>query len=649
MIRKLLIANRGEIACRIIRTCRQMGIATVAVYSDIDTHALHVEMADEAVHIGASPATESYLDGEKLIGAAKRTHADAIHPGYGFLSENAAFAKAVRDAGLAYVAPSAEAIAAMGNKKSAKQLLQNIPYIPDYTGDDQSIGAFQEAASEIGYPVMVKAAAGGGGKGMRLVTSAEQLTDAIQAAKREAKQAFNNDTLMLEKAISPARHIEVQVIGDEHGNIIALGDRECSIQRRHQKIVEESPAYGLDPDTRRTLHETAINAAKQLNYNNAGTVEFLMDADGNFYFIEMNTRLQVEHPVTEEVYVIDLVRWQIEIAQGTSLYNLLPPFADEDFIYLPDGHAIEARIYAENPENNFLPVTGHILHWSEPDTVRVDSGVRSGDAVSTYYDPMIAKVIAHAHNRESAIRRLDYALSKLEFLGMKSNVSFLRRVITHPNHIAGNIHTSFLEEYPDLLQAETSTPITALIAAALHKSTSVNHWRNNPNRATKQQFSYGDAICTVSLLSDGDAYTVSVDNDNYSVSIISTNNKQMRLSIDGHQQTVTIAQSGEDYWIHTLDSIYHLTWIDPLPLPQIEDAQQGSLRAPMTGQVIQVAIEQGQMVEAGALLIVLEAMKMEHRITAPHEGVINTVRFSVGDTVQQDEMLLTIIAQNQDT
>lgn len=647
MIRKLLIANRGEIACRIIRTCQEMGIFTVAVFSDADAKALHVLQADEAVHIGASPATESYLNIEKIIVAAKKTNADAIHPAYGFLAENADFAQAVIDAGLTWIGPKPDVIAAMGDKREAKNLLKDIPYIAGYTGENQSDEALISEANDISYPIMVKAAAGGGGKGMRRVDSEDKMADALAAARREAKQAFGDNSLILEKLLVRPRHIEVQIVGDNYGHVLALGERECSIQRRHQKIIEETPAFGLDDTLREALHQTAINIGQQLNYSNVGTVEFLLDSDGEFYFMEMNTRLQVEHPVTEMVYAVDLVRWQIEIAQGTNLHDLLPPFLEpEYFSFEPYGHAIEVRIYAEDPSNNFLPVIGDILHWQAPPHVRTDAGVQSGDSISTYYDPMLAKIIAHGQNRQSAIRKLDKALAQLQFMGIRNNVAFLRRVLMHEGHLAGNISTQFLDDYTELMETEEIVPHIALIAASLAKSAGGGRrrWRNNPNRPIRHNFAVGDESFEVLLSPQRNDYQVTIGEIEYSIDLQSVENYNYILIVDGHRQRVSVFQNGNDWWVHTLNGTYHLQWITPLPFPNMDVSEQGSLRAPMPGQVISIHVKEGQEVAIGDVLLIIEAMKMEHRIEAPYDGMIERIHYNVGDTVQQDAVLLALKA-----
>lgn len=642
MIEKLLIANRGEIACRMMRTCQQMGIATVAVYSDADANALHVEMADEAVHIGASPATESYLNIDSIVAAALQTGAQAVHPGYGFLAENAAFAQAVVDAGLVFVGPTPESIELMGNKRRAKEFLQGIPYVPGYTGEDQSDDVFLAAADESGYPVMLKAAAGGGGKGMRLVHSPEDMPDALAAARREAAQAFGDATLMLEKALIRPRHIEVQIVGDQHGNVLALGERECSIQRRHQKIIEETPAAGLDDDLRHAIHEAAVQAAQQLGYVSAGTVEFLLGDDGQFYFMEMNTRLQVEHPVTEMVYGIDLVRWQIEIAEGAHLDDFAAVQAGN--VWQPDGHAIEVRVYAEDPANGFLPVTGDVLHWQAPPHVRTDSGIRSGDTISPYYDPMLAKIIAHGKNRQEAIRKLAYALRQLQFFGLRNNVAFLRRVLLHEDHLAGNISTQFLQDFPELMTEQEPLPRVALMAAALGQHSSKQSWRNNPNRPLRERFRHGDTEYEVHITPQQNGhFMIHLTDAPYSVLLHNHDEKHLVLSIDGHRQQVTLLHDNESFvWVHTPTATVCLEWLSPLPVPQQSASVQGSLRAPMPGQVIQVAVEEGQVVQAGDLLMILEAMKMEHRIEAPTAGTVDVLFFAEGDAVHADAILVSL-------
>ncbi len=642
MIRKILIANRGEIACRIARTCHKMGISTVAVYSDADANALHTTVCDEAVHLGGSAAAESYLNVEKLLAAAQRTGADALHPGYGFLAENAAFARAVIDAGLIFIGPPPDAIEAMGRKREAKLLLKGIPGVPGYTGSDQSDEALTRAAQEIGFPIMVKASAGGGGKGMRQVSSLEDLPAALAAARREAKQAFGDDTLLLEQVVRNPRHVEIQIFGDQQGNVIALGERECTIQRRHQKIVEETPSTALDDDLRQRMCDAAVSIGKQLGYYNAGTIEFLVDDEREFYFMEMNTRLQVEHPVTEEVTDLDLVRMQIMVAEGHPLPDIEIPRW---------GHAIEVRVYAEDPQNGFLPVTGSILRWQPPEGVRVEAGIRSGDTVTVHYDPMIAKIIAYGNHRDGAIRRLDRALAQLQLIGIRNNIAFLRRVLMHPEHLAGKITTQFIDQHPELLEESPAPPAAALIAAALAKTPAQTYWRNNPNHAIRQTFTAGDTTHTVALTPLGaEVFRVSIDGDENSHEVTVTARQtdahhavDLTLTLDGHRQKLTaIPGAGDDWWVHTPEGTYRLHWQTPLPLPGMRKEAAGSLRAPMPGQIVNVLVEVGQTVEQGAVLLTLEAMKMEHRIQAPYAGTIAAIHYQVGQTVQQDEVLLEL-------
>lgn len=648
MIRKLLIANRGEITCRIIRTCRQMGIATVAVFSDADAKALHVEMADEAVHIGPSPAHESYLNSQKLIEAAHRTGANAIHPGYGFLAENAEFAHSVVHAGLTFIGPTAHAINAMGDKRRAKQMLKDVPFVPGYTGDDQSNEAMIQAADEIGYPIMVKASAGGGGKGMREVHAPENLPDALDAARREAKQAFGDDTLMLERIVSQPRHVEIQLFGDANGTVIALGERECTVQRRHQKVVEEAPSTALTPNLREAMCATAVSIGQQLGYLGAGTVEFLVDERGNYYFMEMNTRLQVEHPVTEMVYGLDLVRWQIEVADGKPLPT------DFDYSQI-NGHAVEVRVYAEDPGNDFLPSIGDVLLWRAPADVRVDAGLRSGDAISPYYDPMVAKIIAHGRDRDEAIRKLDRALSRTILFGLRNNIGFLRRVLTHPAHMAGQITTRFIPDHPELTAPIVASSPMVLSAAAIAKQRGTRHWRNNPNRPIVHRFQHGDETFTVKLTPAGrDRYRVHAQDDTldeeHEVLLIAAEEHALTLRLDGHQQRITIASAdGERYWVDTPDGTIWLDWLSPLPKPGQRAEATGSLHAPMPGQVIQVNVSPGDSVQQGAVLMIVEAMKMEHRIEAPYDGVVEQVHYQAGDSVPQDAVLLELHMNGSDS
>ncbi|MGB0389242.1 MAG: acetyl-CoA carboxylase biotin carboxylase subunit [Ardenticatenaceae bacterium] len=489
MFNKILIANRGEIAVRIMRTCRRLGIKTVAIYSEADARALHTREADEAIPIGPPAPAQSYLRGERIIEVAQATGAEAIHPGFGFLSENAAFARAVRDAGLSFIGPSAEAMAQMGSKIVARSLMEaaGVPVVPGYQGDQvrgtskvprTSPGtSWEMAAEQIGYPLLVKASAGGGGKGMRVVHNSAQLHDAIGAAQREARNAFGDDTIFLEKYISNPRHIEFQILADSHGNTLHLFERDCSIQRRYQKIIEESPSPIMTPQLRARMASAAVAAARAVSYENAGTIEFIVDHEGNFYFLEMNTRLQVEHPVTEMVTGLDLVEWQLRIAAGEAL-----PWSQEDL--MQRGHAMECRVYAEDPANNFLPDTGTVLLAEEPEGVRVDAGVKTGDEVTIHYDPMISKVIVHAPTRHEALRQMGWALQHYTLLGLITNLSFLQEVLKHPVFRAGDATTHFIsQQMTDWQPTRDQLPDQALIALAL-RDTLAQQRRHNLTRLT---------------------------------------------------------------------------------------------------------------------------------------------------------------------
>ncbi|MFN8470884.1 MAG: biotin carboxylase N-terminal domain-containing protein [Anaerolineae bacterium] len=664
MIDAILIANRGEIACRVIRTCRRLGIRAIAVYSDADRNALHVALADDAVHIGPAPATESYLSIPALLDAARRTGADAVHPGVGFLAENADFASACADAGLIFIGPSSAAIAAMGNKTAAREMVAavGVPIAPGYGGADQSNERLATEAERIGWPVMVKAAAGGGGKGMRLVARPEDLAEALASARREARQAFGSDELLLELAVERPRHIEFQVFGDNHGNLVHLGERECSVQRRHQKIIEESPSIALIAALRAAMGEAAIRAARTVGYTNAGTVEFLLAPDGAFYFLEMNTRLQVEHPVTELVTGLDLVEWQIRIAEGEPL-----PLRQDEVV--ARGHAVEARLYAENPANDFLPVTGRVALWRPPTPVetrqdvslqpdlRVDSGIRTGDDITIYYDPMVAKIIAWGPDRATATRLLTRAVEATVILGLTTNREYLRAILTDAAYRAGDLSTAFLDERLAGWRGEdTDARAVALIAATLAQwsahpqiQTSQGYWRNNPNAAQRYRYTRPDAehpievsltprrqvnVCDIVVHSEPPFCA--------EVELNAWDGADMTLTVDGHRRPVTLAHDGIQWWIHTRDSSVALRALPRLPEPHAPADAGGSLRAPMPGQVLEVLVEVGQHVVKGDALVKLEAMKMEHTIRTMADGVVTAVHFAAGDTVAADALLVQV-------
>ena len=667
LIRRVLVANRGEIARRIIRACHAMGIATVAVYSDADASAAHVREADAAYHLGPSPAAESYLSIPALLEAARMMDADAVHPGYGFLSENARFAQACRDAGLTFIGPDPETIALMGSKREAKLLMAaaGVPVIPGYEGEDQSDERLIAAARELGFPVMVKASAGGGGKGMRVVERADDLPAALASARREALSAFGDDTLILEKVIPEPRHVEFQVFGDTHGNVIHLGERECTIQRRHQKIIEETPSTALTPELRAEMGRAAVLAGQRLGYFGAGTVEFILAPSGDFYFLEVNTRLQVEHPVTELVTGLDLVRWQILVAEGRPL-----PLAQEDVTF--HGHAVEARVYAEEPARGFLPATGRIALWRAPEGegVRVDAGVQSGDDVAPYYDPMLAKVCAWGETREEALRRLDHALGRTILFGVRNNLAYLRRVLLHPAHIAGRISTAFVERYADDLLPGGESPdgdrkriawaAIALSLCRLAEHGDARNWRNNPWLPVIERFTCGSfaepgggtgdvALPVETRLSprrDG-AYDAkaTVGSHSLAMRVIVRGERKDEFDVEFDRRRVTalvVHTGGDQWWARVDETTVHLTWRDPLPQPSALAQHGGTLTAPMPGQVIAVHVAEGQRVRRGEALFVLEAMKMEHTVRAPSDGVVTSVRFAVGDQAPVGALLAEV-------
>lgn len=655
MIHSLLIANRGEIACRIIRTCRRMGIRAVAVYSDADADAVHVQMADTAVHIGPAPALQSYLHSDAIIAAAQRAGADAVHPGFGFLAENAAFARACAAAGLLFVGPAPAAIETMGNKRVAKELVAaaGVPIIPGYGGAEQSDEALGAAAATIGWPLLVKAAAGGGGKGMRLVQQAADLPEALAAARREAAHAFGLDELILERALWRPRHIEIQLFGDRHGHLIHLGERECSIQRRQQKVVEEAPSPAVDETLRAHLGETAVRAAQTVHYDNAGTVEFLLDASGDFFFLEMNTRLQVEHPLTELVTGIDLVEWQIRVAEGERL-----PLAQAQVQWR--GHAIEARVYAENPARAFLPTTGDVLLWQPPagDGVRVDDGIQTGDIVSIHYDPMLAKIIAHGSDRRAAMRRLRRALASATLFGLPHNIPFLRDVLRHPAFAAGDLHTHFLDTHFATWAPPSGDVKAALTAVTIarfenHPQLAQNqgYWRNNANQPQLYRYDCDGQQIELWLTAvpyHKQQYRLSLADETYAVTwheqAGEPTGATLRLTIDGLRQKVTAVRHHDEWWVQTESGTVQLRAIPLLPEPQPGAEAAGSLRAPMPGAVLAVLVEVGEAVRKGQPLLKLEAMKMEHTIRAAGDGTVEEIYYAPGDTVEAEAQLLLIRA-----
>ncbi|MEO3998594.1 acetyl/propionyl/methylcrotonyl-CoA carboxylase subunit alpha [Mesorhizobium sp. CAU 1732] len=623
MFSKILIANRGEIACRVIRTARKMGIATVAVYSDADARALHVEMADEAVHIGPSPVGESYLVAERIIAAAKATGAEAIHPGYGFLSENPDFVDAVEAAGLVFIGPSASAIRAMGLKDAAKRLMEKagVPVVPGYHGEGQEIVILASKAREIGYPVLIKARAGGGGKGMRKVDDPDAFPEALASAKREAKASFGDDRVLVEKYVDKPRHIEVQVFGDKHGNVVHLFERDCSAQRRHQKVIEEAPAPGMTDAMRAAMTDAAVKAAQAISYSGAGTIEFIVDAsDGlkpdRFWFMEMNTRLQVEHPVTEMVTGVDLVEWQLRVAAGEPLPKT------QDQISL-DGHAFEARLYAEDAAKGFLPAIGtlHHLRFPEGPGIRVETGVRAGDAISPFYDPMIAKLVTHGANRKAALDLLSEALADTQIAGSVVNTAFLAALAADADFAAGDVDTGLIARKQDALTA-LAEPQSAHLAAAAIAAADIAADRNAADPwSSLAGYAHFHATPKRIRLGVGDE-TVT-----FRLSVAANGNVDLRFG-DGVEGTrIAPSRLPTARWpghvtVFSGTASHTFTVADPFALAEAASGGSDALRAPMPGLVKVVRAAVGETVEKGQPLLVLEAMKMEHTIAAPHDGVI---------------------------
>jgi 3-methylcrotonyl-CoA carboxylase alpha subunit len=621
MFTRLLIANRGEIACRVARTARRLGIHTIAVYSDADENAMHVSACDEAVHIGGPRAQDSYLRGDVILDVARRRGAQAIHPGYGFLSENPEFAAACAAAGIVFIGPSPDAIAAMGSKSSAKALMERagVPLTPGYHGDRQEPDYLLQQAKRIGFPVLIKAIAGGGGKGMRRVDRAEDFTGALASCQREAASSFKDARVLVEKYLVTARHIEVQVFGDNHGNVVHLFERDCSVQRRHQKVLEEAPAPGMTTDRRQRMGEAAVAAARAVNYSGAGTVEFIAEPSGEFYFMEMNTRLQVEHPVTEMITGLDLVEWQLRVAAGEPL-----PLRQPDLRI--QGHAIEARIYAEDPAREFLPSIGKLVHLATPtpsDRVRIDTGVRQGDTISPYYDPMIAKLIVHGASRDQALAGLRAALVQYEVVGVGTNVEFLARLTTAPAFAGADLDTALIErERAHLFPPVSSPPESAWLRAARASLTTaagagpwgdVSGWRMNGARAVR----------IVSLRSG-------------------ESQRSLAIEFDGSAPRGRIVRNGPDLHVFE-DSAHHVfTLIDGYLPPAGAAEHHGGLTAPMPGRVLAVMVKAGEKVARGAPLVVMEAMKMEHTVKAPRDGFIDQVFCTVGEQVKEGTELLLL-------
>jgi 3-methylcrotonyl-CoA carboxylase alpha subunit len=653
---KILIANRGEIACRVIRTARRMGIATVAVYSEADATALHVAMADEARLIGPPPARDSYLNIAAIIEAARQSGAQAVHPGYGFLSENPDFAEACAKAGLVFIGPPAEAIHAMGSKAAAKALMEahGVPVVPGYHGDAQDPASLAAEAERIGFPVLIKASSGGGGRGMRIVTRTDEFARALVGAKREAAGAFGDDRVLLERYLDRPRHIEVQVFGDGRGNIVHLWERDCSIQRRHQKIVEEAPAPGLDKRERKKFGEMAVAAARAVGYVGAGTVEFIATGDAKkFYFMEMNTRLQVEHPVTEAITGVDLVEWQIRVAAGEAL-----PLRQDEIAL--NGHAIEVRLYAENPDRGFLPATGtlHGLHFPDVDLARVDTGVREHDAVTPFYDPLLAKIIAWGEDRDAARAQLRRALADTALLGVATNLAFLHRVVADADFGAGKLDTGFIERHRDtLLPSSRAIPDHALAAAALwhltqpHAESGADRfspwaqdgWRLNLAPApVSLYFLHGSDELTIEATAEGRGWHLRLGSRDHHTTAERLPDGRFAVTLDGARQSVRVLEYERELAVFTDGESWQFTVVDPLTPPPGADTSGGRLTAPMPGRVIQLLVAPGEMVRQGQAMMVIEAMKMEHTIAAPRDGIVEAVHYAAGDPVEEGAELIAL-------
>jgi 3-methylcrotonyl-CoA carboxylase alpha subunit len=667
MFKKILIANRGEIACRVAASARRMGVRTVAVYSDADASAKHVAACDEAVHIGGSSPKDSYLQWQRILDAAKATGAQAIHPGYGFLSENEAFANACAEAGLVFIGPPASAILAMGLKAESKQLMEKagVPLVPGYHGADQDPAMLKHEADRIGYPVLIKASAGGGGKGMRAVDKAEDFAAALASCQREARNSFGSDAVLVEKYVQRPRHIEIQVFGDTHGNCVYLFERDCSVQRRHQKVLEEAPAPGMTPELRQQMGLAAVAAARAVNYVGAGTVEFIVEQppEGGmrFFFMEMNTRLQVEHPVTEAITGLDLVEWQLRVAAGEPL-----PLKQEELQI--HGHAIEARICAETPDNQFLPATGQLDVYRKPactaferGTVRIDDGVREGDAISPYYDSMVAKLIVHGATRAEALARMDAALAQTRIVGLSTNVQFLRHVVSSPSFTEANLDTALIPREASVLFNQDKVGLQLAVAAAVAQTLVAERacegadpfsrrdgWR--PFGLTVRQFDFeylGEPLqAHLTYLHDG-ALQLALPGEDAGVlsfsALASDSGTLLDLRFLGQHQTVQTWQRDEIVHVFCDLGATQITEIDALAHAGEAAAEGGRLTAPMPGKVVSFSVKAGDAVKKGQALAVMEAMKMEHTIAAPVDGTVAELLYAPGDQVAEGAELLKLV------
>ncbi|GAA0404864.1 acetyl/propionyl/methylcrotonyl-CoA carboxylase subunit alpha [Cocleimonas flava] len=672
MFDKILIANRGEIACRIARTARRMGIATVAVYSEADANAMHVKACDEAYLIGPAPAVDSYLQADKILEVAKKSGAQAVHPGYGFMSENASFSKACKDAGIVFIGPPESAIISMGSKSEAKIVMTEagVPLVPGYHGDDQSLETLKKESDGVGFPQLIKATAGGGGKGMRVVTSSDEFEAALTSCKRESKASFGDDKVLIERYLTAPRHVELQIFADTHGNAVHVFERDCSIQRRHQKVIEEAPAPGMTEELRAAMGKAAIDSAKAINYVGAGTVEFLLDTDGSFFFMEMNTRLQVEHPISEMISGQDLVEWQFLVASGEPL-----PLTQAELKI--NGHAFEARIYAESPENDFLPATGTLEYLKTPDAnahIRVDTGVQQGDEVSVYYDPMIAKLIVWDKDRDSALRQMKSALLDYQILGLSTNLEFLSKLFSAPAFAKADLDTGFIEKneadlFNDKDAKKNSPPSEVMALTCLYELLQTKAKAKVVQSATADPFSpWGigdgwqlnqDNFNSVDLEFNGNpsriiahyrgqGYELELNADqdqggqHVMISGTMQNDNLLTAEIDGRKLSAVFVKKNQQISILFEGRVWIITVHDPRMDAMENEGQAGGLVAPMPGAVVAVEVKVGDEVKEGDSLVVVEAMKMEHSILAPKDGTVKEIYFGVGDQVEDGDELLSL-------
>ncbi len=671
MFDKILIANRGEIACRIARTARKMGIATVAVYSEADANAMHVKACDEAYLIGPAAVTDSYLKAEKILEVAKLSGAQAVHPGYGFMSENASFSKACKDAGIVFIGPPEAAIISMGSKSEAKIVMTEagVPLVPGYHGDDQNVETLKKESIGVGFPQLIKATAGGGGKGMRVVNSSDEFEAALTSCKRESKASFGDDKVLIERYLTAPRHVELQIFADTHGNAVHVFERDCSIQRRHQKVIEEAPAPGMTEELRAAMGKAAIDSAKAINYVGAGTVEFLLDTDGSFFFMEMNTRLQVEHPISEMISGQDLVEWQFLVASGEPL-----PLTQEELKI--NGHAFEARIYAESPENDFLPATGTLEYLKTPEPnahIRVDTGVQQGDEVSVYYDPMIAKLIVWDKDRDSALRQMKAALLDYQILGLNTNLEFLSKLFSAPAFAREELDTGFIEKneshlFADKSSNENSPPSEVMALTCLYellqtkaKAEDVQSatadpsspwgisdgWQLNQDNFTSIDLEVNETQSRIIAHYRAEGFQLELGRDgendqNVMISGTMLNENVLSADLDGRKLSAVFIKKNQQISALFEGRVWNITVHDPRMDAMENEGQAGGLVAPMPGAVVAVEVSVGDEVKEGDALIVVEAMKMEHSILAPKDGTVKEIYYGVGDQVEDGDELLSL-------